>query len=53
MSTEKKSLGIGCLLYAIFETSDTGEKEFGYGEDKVIKALEKKSIKKNGLTYPR
>ncbi len=37
----RKSLGIVIYLYAIFETS----REELYSEDKVIKALEKKSIK--------
>ncbi len=42
MSTEK-SLGIGCLPLCNIETSNTGESCIA--KDKVIKALEKKSIK--------
>ncbi len=46
MSTEK-SLGIGCLYLAIFETSVMPSEEL-YSEDKVI-ALQRRSSIKNGL----
>ncbi len=46
MSTEK-SLGIGCLPYATFETSILGKSCIA--KIKIIKALEKKSIKEWAL----
>ncbi len=44
MSTQKKSLGNGCFTFIIFETSRYLGRVV-LKEDKVIKALEKKSIK--------